>query len=379
MVAQYGTFAHGATVFPISTSAANSFLKDADPSVYWCLDFFEFVIEHYIGDRLVSEAMACGAPIDRAVAYALPDNPAAYLTEEQARFPLLAIDRVRDAVQDRTVTWRESKNEWKLYYVLPPLSPGQRERIKPSLRAIARIIDARLESMSDPAYRSGARVFGAGYANLEKIGLVSVDYGEWDAGAGLTFPSVTLTLEVAERDMPVAGAFESLTETFFDQSLDEALPSLPPVSGIQTIVSQTVTTGTGTGTGTGSSLSPATVTAYCLATDNVGDVVSPRDHELGGVMQVTKVDPTDIATMPAIGIILSKESNTQCTVLMQGVVPVGNLVDTPPLANDRLFIGSDGRLTTVRPNGPVFLQVFAVALWGDKLLVRPSFDLSRLI
>jgi len=377
MVAQYSTFAHGATVFPISGALQNTFLRDADPAVYWCLDFFDFVLTKYLGDRLVTEAMACGAPVDQAVAYALPDNPAAYLTEEQARFPLLAIDRVRDAVQNRTVTWRESQNEWKLYYVLPPLSPGQRERLKPALRAVARVIDARLEAMGDPTYRGGARVFGDGYANLEKILLTSVEYGDWDAGGGLTFPAVTMTLEVSERDMPVPGAFESLTDTFFDQTLENFPPTIPPVSGVQTIVNQGLGTGLGTGTGTGGGLS--TMTAACLETDSVGDVVSPRTHAIDGVMQVTRVDPTDLATMPAVGVIVSKQSTTQCTVLMQGVVPVGTLVDTPPAANDRLFVGLDGRLTTARPNGPVFLQVFAVALWGDQLLVRPSFDLARLI
>lgn len=378
MVAQYNTFAHGATVFPISGALSNTFLRDADPAVYWCLDFFDFVLTKYLGDRIVTEASACGAPIDQAVAYALPDNPAAYLTEEQARFPLLAIDRVRDAVQNRTVTWRDSTNEWKLYYVLPPLSPGQRERIKPALRAVARVIDARLEAMGDPTYRNGARVFGAGYANLEKIGLTGVEYGDWDAGDGLTFPAVTMTLQVVERDMPVAGAFEALTETYAEQELTNFPPTIPPASGVQTIIQQTLGAGTGTGTGTGSALSK--VSAYCLATDEVGDVVSPRDASLNSVMQVTRVDPTDLSTMPAIGVIVSKESNTQCTVLMHGVIPAGALIDTPAMANDRLFVGRNGRLTTTAPTGPsLFLQVFGVALWGNDILVRPSLDLVRLI
>ena len=377
MVAQYGTFAHGATVFPISGALSNTFLRDADPAVYWCLDFFDFVITKYLGDRILAEATACGAPVDYAVAYALPDNPAAYLTEEQARFPLLAIDRVRDTVDGRTVTWRQSKNEWKLFYVLPPLSPGQRERLKPALRAVARVIDARLEAMGDPTYRNGARVFGAGFANLEKIFLTGVEYGDWDAGSGLTFPAVTMTLEVTERDMPVDGAFEALESTLFDQELTDYPPTIPPVSGVQTIVNQTLGSGIGTGTGTGGGLS--TITAYCLATDSVGDVVSARASAINGVLQVGRVDPTDLATMPALGLIVSKESTTQCTVLVQGIVDTGAFVDTPPAANDRLFIGLNGRLTTTPPVGPVFLQVFAVALWGDKLLVRPSFDLTRLI
>lgn len=377
MVAQYSTFAHGATVFPISGALSNTFLLDADPAVYWCLDFFDYVITKYVGSRLLSEAIACGAPVDNAVAYALPDSPAAYLTEEQARFPLLAIDRVRDSVKDRTVTWRDSTNEWKLYYVLPPLSPGQRERLKPALRAVARIVDARLEAMGDPTYRSGVRVFGEGYANLEKITLTAVDYGDWDAGDSLVFPAVTMTLQVVERDMPVAGAFEALSETFVEQELDESLPTVPPISGVQALINTSLSgPGTGTGTGTGAT---STVEADCLASDAIGDVVSAQAAPIAGVMQVTRVDPTDLATMPAVGLIVSKSTTTRCTVLLHGTVPVGTLVDVPPVANERLFIGLNGRLTATPPPGPVLLQVFATSLWGDRLLVRPSFDLVQRI
>lgn len=218
MALEWGTFGEGASVFPLTSSTANSLLKDADPAIFYCLDFFAFVLGAYMGTRLVAEATACGAPITAAVAYTLPDDPATYLTQAQVAFPLLAIHRVQDVVTDRTLTYREAKGTWRVHYVLPPIDAGQRERLLPALRAAARIIDNRIEAKFDPNYLGGARIFGPGYANLESIRLMTVDYAEWETGSPLSFPAAAMTLEVCERDTVIAGAFDALAGT--DTALD---------------------------------------------------------------------------------------------------------------------------------------------------------------
>lgn len=210
MALEYSTFAHGGTVFPLSGSLTNSLLRDGDPSLYWCLDYFSFVINAYLGARIVAEAAACGAPISAAVAYSLPDDPKSFLTQSQVKFPLLSLHRESDVLTDKTITWRGSRSTWKLHYVLPTLDAGQRERLIPTLRAVSAIVDNRIENTYDPGYLGGAKVFGPSYANLEYIRALSASYGDWENGDGLSFPSIAITIEVAERDTVVPGAFDHL-------------------------------------------------------------------------------------------------------------------------------------------------------------------------
>jgi len=368
---EYSAFGQGATVFPISSSTTNTFLKDADPSVYWCLEFFEHVINRYVGLRIVAEAEACGAPLDYAVAYALPDSPQAYLTEEQARFPLLAIERVRDSNEYHSTSFRHSQNEWKLHYVLPPLSPGQRERLKPALRVVARTIDAKIEAGCDSQWNGNARVFGPDYANLEKILCTDVTYGDWEAGGGLTFPAVTMSLAVTERETPILGAFDDLTDTALEEELVE-FPKPGAVSGITSLITSTL--GAANSTNPSQLDEPLTFLANCQPTDVPGDLVYVSSPPVAGMQQVTRVDPTDFAKMPAVGVLVSKQASTLCTVCYFGVLPMLGLTST-----GRLFVGRDGRLTPTAPTGPVFLQVFGVSFQADQLLVRPSFEMVRLI
>lgn len=211
MASENTTFKHGGATYPLPSALTNTLLQDADPSLYYVLDFYAAILNTYMGTRLVAEAADCGAPITSAVAYKLPTDPADYLVEEQVQFPLLAVWRVREQLRDRTVTWRHDIAEWKVSYVLPPLSPGQRERIVPVLRSIGRILDNRTEIGYDPAYSSGAKILGASYANLETIYVTDAVYGAWEAGQQLVFPCVTLTLEVKERGASVAVAYDPIT------------------------------------------------------------------------------------------------------------------------------------------------------------------------
>lgn len=371
MALEYSTFGNGATVFPLTPSTTNTFLKDADPSVYWCLEFFEHVINRYVGTRLVAEADACGAPLDYAVAYALPDSPQAYLTEEQARFPLLAIERVKDSQGWSSNSYRHAKNEWRLHYVLPPLSPGQRERLKPALRVVARTIDSRIEAGCDSQWNNNARVFGPAYANLESIECSDVTYGDWDAGGGLTFPAVTMSLLVVERDIPQLGAFEDLTDTALEEQIVE-FPKPGAVSGITSLITSTL--GPANSVNPSQIDEPLTFLANCQATDVPGDLVYVSSPPVAGMQQVTRVDPTDFEKMPAVGVLVSKQASTLCTVCYFGVLPMLGLTST-----GRLFVGRDGRLTPTPPTGPIFLQVFGVSFQAEQLLVRPSFEMVRLI
>lgn len=237
MALETTTFKHGGVVYPLTAVTANSLLKDADPAIFYVLEFYASVLTTYIGARLAAEATLAGLTIASPVGYQLPTDPAAYLTEEQTKFPLLAVYRVRETLRDRTITWRQDVAEWKVAYVLPPLTPGQRERLSPILRAVGRVLDNRTELGFDTAYASGAKILASSYANLESIEVKNATYADWDAGGDLVFPSVLLTLEVKERGAPVTGAYEALVDV--DTNIDNTAASETTVSNAVQIRTET--------------------------------------------------------------------------------------------------------------------------------------------
>ena len=52
---------------PLTSSTANTLLRDADPAVYYALEFFAQVIRTHIGTRLLAEATAAEGYIVAAV------------------------------------------------------------------------------------------------------------------------------------------------------------------------------------------------------------------------------------------------------------------------------------------------------------------------
>lgn len=111
--------------------------------------------------------------------------------------------------------------------------------------------------------------------------------------------------------------------------------------------------------------------AYCFSTDAVGDVVYIMGNKVGQHYQVTKVNIDDIATMPAIGIIIQKINAAECVVQQVGIV---HNVYAGMVPNKPLFIDTNSRLTETRtPNKPTAgrraLQVMGQALSTSDILL----------
>jgi hypothetical protein len=97
---------------------------------------------------------------------------------------------------------------WKVAYVLPPLTGGQRERLQPMLKAVRDILLDRIENMGDPSFQNGADPWGPGYANLEEINLLGGNTGHYELPqSNLVMPAWIGDLQVIERqeNIPVAG------------------------------------------------------------------------------------------------------------------------------------------------------------------------------
>jgi hypothetical protein len=100
----------------------------------------------------------------------------------------------------------------------------------------------------------------------------------------------------------------------------------------------------------------------CLAGDAVGAAVYVRDV----------FDPTDGAKMPAVGILVQKQSPTACIVLIRGFTPLyGSLVP-----GEAYVVGTDAQPAKIGdptyPGAGGLIQQIGVATDDDEMLIEPQ-------
>lgn len=120
---------------------------------------------------------------------------------------------------------------------------------------------------------------------------------------------------------------------------------------------------------------PQKIRAGCQATDVVGDFVSIVSDSILGVMQVEKVDVTDLSTMPSVGVIEKKITATDCLVQVAGTFVTAGLTAGAPYV-----IGIDSQLSLTPPvpalTGLAVAQGVGSAISSTELLL--GFDLIRI-
>lgn len=218
----YASFKHGGVTYPLPASgsgiggAGASLLRDADPAIFYALQFFASVLDTHVGTRLVAAALAAGQErITSAVAETLPLNPEPFLTSEHIRFPLLALYRKSTAF--RYIGTRKIHTyQMELAYVLPPMLASEAEQLLPILHAVEVVLDQRCEQGFDPSYTpstpagtAGETVWSADRAGLVKVGITGSTTGAYTPTADLFFPAVVMTLEMEERSMPVLSELDT--------------------------------------------------------------------------------------------------------------------------------------------------------------------------
>jgi hypothetical protein len=218
----YNQFQVGGVVHPLSTSSANSLLQDADPVLFYALDFWAYVINTYEGPRLLQALTAAGItapqgrPITSAVMATYPYEPLPEYLEHQMRLPFLAAYRTDVQTEWETVGWEVDSTALEVLYCLPPLDAAGAERILPILNAIKQALRRKTTDAWDPGYTPPGGVLGdqfdsAPYANVEEIGfgedrrrtggLLRMGQHGWLQGVGdLHFPTLRLRAYVRERD-----------------------------------------------------------------------------------------------------------------------------------------------------------------------------------
>lgn len=205
----YQGFTHGAAEFPLAlgTTTGNSLLRDADPFVYYALEYFASVLNTHMSARLLQEATAVGMTrITSAVAETLPYHPGEYLTQAHVKFPLLALYR-KEGKFEYQGTRKRSVDQLELVYVLPPLTPGEHERLFPILKAVASIVDNRAEQGFDPSYTpsaptgtAGDRVWSSTRAGADRVDVIAVNYdGGFASSPDVFMPAVVITIAATQR------------------------------------------------------------------------------------------------------------------------------------------------------------------------------------
>ena len=118
--------------------------------------------------------------------------------------------------------------------------------------------------------------------------------------------------------------------------------------------------------------------ANCLATDVPGDFVRVSAPDMGEGATVTAVDIRDSAKMPTLGILVSKSSDTVCTVQRYGRFDMASLGVTNLIAGKRYFVGLDSRIllgipsAETSPSGYVMVQPIGVAVGPSVIDLRPD-------
>lgn len=203
------TFNYGGITFPLTTSGSNTLLQDADPAIFYALDFCSTMLATYIEDRLVIEAAVAGvSSIAAAVASAIPYDPAPRLAEQQFKFPLLAIYRIRNSYVWKTMGYSHEDSIWGITYILPPLKDAQAERLLPILHTVPIVLLNRMDNGHDPSYSSDAQVWDANHAGIDRMiiaGSAKGSFGAYPGANNLLFPAWTGEIGVRERLMPSTG------------------------------------------------------------------------------------------------------------------------------------------------------------------------------
>lgn len=292
-----GDFGHGGVVYPLADETSVSLLELADPALAAALSFLPAVLDLQLGASLREYAAKDGIAISAAVLTSANVEPVPALYVDRTRFPFFALYRKSETHTGHTATWDKSVSEWEFAYVLPGLMPEPQKRIVPILRAVSRVVGKAVRLGWHPGYQSGRNVWqDAGVMSARLVSARYERYERLDAEQQF-FRAVVGTIEVVERDMPVAGAFEDFTGA--DVSIDETTEdgALADVVALATHLAPTVTLVTPS-SGTKAGGQTVTVTGTLFASGATPQVF------MGGIEcpSVTRISDTELSCVtPAHG------------------------------------------------------------------------------
>ena len=222
MASGFGTFSVGGAVFPLVSPGTNTALQDADPTLYYALDFWAAMLRQHMGARLLSVVSSLGLSWTNStgapdiVRQQYPYDVGPHLPELQGQMPLLACWRGAATYNKHTAGYYDDDCKISVAYIFPPLHASQAEQLIPFLRAAEAIIRNRTVQAWDPSYAPpggsiGDQFDSADFANVEEIGFLDGAHGSMPASGNLVFPMLIMHGFVIERDMAVDGQFPAFS------------------------------------------------------------------------------------------------------------------------------------------------------------------------
>lgn len=220
---EYSRIKFGGLITPLTASTANEILQDADPSIFYMCDFLKAMINTHLGTRLAAQALKAGIQgFASAVGEVVPMDPAPFLTQNQFKFPLLAIYRTQDVETEHSRFHVVSDCQVTVQYIMPPIVAGHMRIVGPILSAVRSVMLARIEQGQDPTYTPPGGALGDSAWNasgLMAIGLQSSKFGGYSDGEKLYFPTWTGTVLLREQTEFLSSDYD----TFAGSDLHENL------------------------------------------------------------------------------------------------------------------------------------------------------------
>jgi hypothetical protein len=216
-MSEFGTYGLGNLVLPLTSSTSNSLLKDADPVMYYLLDYFEAMLIQHVGARFTAAVTAAGSPISTSVvAMKVPYNPARHMQDPSFKLPLFSIYRTKGTMYEKSRSFAGKKTQIEMLWMLPPLDASQMELLGPIQNAVVSAIHLTGEQGFDPSYLSGASV--GQLAGFEAFRFTDYEYA-LAQGTNMLFETVIIRAELTERETVPAGEFKAYTGTDVEQDL----------------------------------------------------------------------------------------------------------------------------------------------------------------
>jgi hypothetical protein len=219
---EHDAFGIGPAVYPVATFSATdlALLRRADPTLFLIGDYLRTAISTYVGAAFAEawNKVRADRPGTVVVQSFVPFDPGPVLTQDQFKFPLLAVFREGGKEVTRTIEFDRLESKFGVAWILPPLRPSDMELLLPFRHAVAQAVRENLSRGWDSSYAGGDPIFDD---VLELVGFAEVEYAN-APGVGdskLRFPTTMITLDVWERqERPLPGQYAAIDGV--DASID---------------------------------------------------------------------------------------------------------------------------------------------------------------
>ena len=117
--------------------------------------------------------------------------------------------------------------------------------------------------------------------------------------------------------------------------------------------------------------------AGCTDVEQVGDFVYVHNR-VDGQLRVRRAEPSDSIKLPAAGVVISKQSDTECRVQFSGETPaIFSSLDI----GEVYFLDDEGKITRMPPSpigsGYSFVQSVGIATAEDRIRVFIDTTLTK--